>query len=75
MEAMMLSIQKSSIQWLGGCTFCYFAVGFIHAFVKREIVVDVNEIAEGIVTTNRVYKCSEDTFYGDDIIFLLCRLL
>ena len=35
----------------------------------------VNGIAEGIVTTNRVYKHNEETLYSNNGIFLSGRLL
>ena len=34
----MLYIQESSICSLGGCVYCCFAVGCMHAFVKEETV-------------------------------------
>ena len=50
--------------------------GRLHARVcQRRDSGGANGIAEGIVTTNRVYKHSEETLYGNDGIFLSGRLL
>ena len=55
--------------------FCYFVVGCMHVFVKGETIGDINRIADGIITTSRVYKRSEEPLYGDDSILLSGRLL
>ena len=47
----------------------------MHAFVKGETVEGVDETAERIVTTHRVYQYSEEFLYGDDGISMSDRLL